>query len=173
MTHGYETLAVGLAGLEVVATTVCGKQAGSTHQMPSVSSSSVLPIFSTSVRAWGRERVGSRGGLAGRREARPGAGLERGGAVQHGIWVRGSLRGGLGLDGSIRVVCSKGRPCLLDDARPCVGDHSSHLHRVPPGPAAHHVAVKGIEDALVGWGGGGRGGCQKQSGGVAGAAAWG
>ena len=41
----------GFCALRVLATTFCGKQAGSTHQMPSVSSSSVLPIFSTRTRA--------------------------------------------------------------------------------------------------------------------------
>ena len=43
MVHGYSTSTLGLSGLLVLIWKFCGKQPGSTHQMPSVSSSSVLP----------------------------------------------------------------------------------------------------------------------------------
>ena len=51
ITQGYETPTFGFFSFVVVTVKSCGKIDGKTHQIPSVSSSSVLPSCSTSVRA--------------------------------------------------------------------------------------------------------------------------
>ena len=53
---------------------------------------------------------------------------------------------------SIEVMHDQGglrRRAHLDDACAGVGDNAGHLHGVPSRPAAHDIAIEGVEDALV------------------------